>query len=48
MFGLLPGLGGGGIFGLLPVYAIFFVINLVLQLLFGNLGDIFTPPDNLN
>lgn len=48
MFGL-PGIGGlGGIGGLLPLYAIFFVINLVLQLVTGNLGDLFGTQDMLN
>ncbi|MBK8269243.1 MAG: hypothetical protein IPK83_13430 [Planctomycetes bacterium] len=48
MFGLPFLGGGGGIFGLLPVYAIFFVINLILQLFTGNLNDLFVPPDDLN
>lgn len=49
MFGLLPGLGGlGGIGGLLPIYAILFFVNLVIQFFTGNLNDLFLPPDNLN
>lgn len=41
--GGLGGLGGGlgGIGGFLPIYAILFVINLVIQLFSGNLGNIF-------
>lgn len=46
MFGL-PFLGGG-IFDLLPLYGIFFVINLVLQLVTGGLDALFVPPDDLN
>jgi len=49
MFGLLGALlggfgGGGGLGGLLsiiPIYAIFFGINLVIQLLTGGLSDLF-------
>ncbi len=39
---MLPGLGGlGGAGGFLPIYAIMFVINLIIQLFSGGLGDIF-------
>lgn len=38
MFGL-PGIGGlGGILGIIPIYGILFVINLVFQLISGNLN----------
>ncbi|HWL95433.1 MAG TPA: hypothetical protein VNT79_18085 [Phycisphaerae bacterium] len=48
MFGL-PGIGGmGGPLGLLPVYGVLFMINLVLQLFSGNLDGLFNPPDDLN
>lgn len=42
---MLPGIGGlGGAGGLLPIYAIMFVINLIIQLFSGGLGDIFGMP----
>lgn len=40
MLPFLGGLGGlGGIGGFLSIYGILFVINLVIQLVSGNLGE---------
>jgi uncharacterized membrane protein len=43
--GLLGG-GGGltGLLGIIPIYAIMFGINFVIQLVSGNLDGIFNPP----
>lgn len=40
---MIPGIGGlgGGLGGFFPIYAIFFVINLIIQFFAGNLGDVF-------